>query len=1226
MKKIIIKTIFLFLILSFSSSIFAQSDPFVFDPDNENLGNFMAGDEINFSFDVIYVQNGPATFFIGWDYSWITSVEPDDEFTVQGPGDGLEVTIEGVVPAGLDYGTNSIILNFYQVVGEEAEWVDRNVPTFKFLGNPGFEDWVEFTEWDDSFSEGDIVSYKALFHDEYPYGDQVNEWNLKLELFTNDGPYTYWDIDQGISWWQNITAPNLPQNVIFERNSQGQIRGLLTVTAHDTDGYDHTDNMEIGINKEPDPPTIYTIPQENNTVNVIINNSGGTNNLLYYDFDSGEPYTGTGLVQGNSPISMGNSTTIELEGFTECSEYYFAAKATNQFGTSDYSPERGFPIISSSNGMPIYYHFSDYYISNGYVLEDNHFFMGNLIIESGATVPMVGGTLYFDEGSKIIIEPGGKLILDGTTCTAPCDQTWKGIEVWGDPEMHQHTVGGVCAQGILELKGGATIENAEIGVLLASTDVNGEIEDTKTGGVITANFIDNPLEPVANFINNRWAIRFYDYKNYSPFDPKKAETSNRSLIENCTFDLNEDYLMGDWSNSHIHLYKVSGVHIRGNTFINNEISVPSGHGINAYNAGFRVESICNDNISPCPETSLNKNTFTNFTKGINLVNGGTYTLIVKNAKFNNNSNGVILSNVDNAIVLFNKFYLGETASGDDEMCDGKGASYGIDLTNCVGFAVEENKFYKATGAPLGNYIGIRVTDCPSVSDVLYLNEFYDMSIGIQAEGENKSNPNSDLTGITYYCNHNSGNNLDFHVADLSTIGGFIGTSSNPSGNKLSSIPIIFQNDYFETIIYYFDENEPDEILLPAECSGFVFPLEADGTNSCSSHYGGTGGRTVLTSTELQTKETEYYQSYNDYNNVEALYVDLVDGGDTESLKAEVETSWPQDMWELRAELLGNSPHLSKEVLMAAADKTDVLPESVIFEVLSANPDELRKEDLIKYLEDKENPLPTYMIDILRQVANGSTYKTVLLSEMASHHDKKIAAAQDIIRSIINEDEPNLELMRNWLDNIGGLQADRQIIETYIAEGDYVSAQSLMDMLPGLYSITGDQLQEYNDFKSCKQLLMSISQQQRTIFELTNEELEIIIGLAENGTGRAHESAKGILEFAYGYNFCNCPDLPSGIQLKSGTIDMQDFAKARGLEVSADPNPATTWTAFDYTLPLSETEGIIEISDNLGKTIQQIKVTQQKGQYILDTRVYKPGVYYYTLTCGDLQLTGKLIVN
>ena len=90
--------------------------------------------------------------------------------------------------------------------------------------------------------------------------------------------------------------------------------------------------------------------------------------------------------------------------------------------------------------------------------------------------------------------------------------------------------------------------------------------------------------------------------------------------------------------------------------------------------------------------------------------------------------------------------------------------------------------------------------------------------------------------------------------------------------------------------------------------------------------------------------------------------------------------------------------------------------------------------------------------------------------------------------------------------------------------------------------------------------------------------------------------------------------------------MEKLAKAKGLEISAETNPVSTWAALNYTLPLSETAGVIKITDNSGKTIQQIKVTQQQGQYVLDTRNYKSGIYYYTLTCGDLQRTGKLIVK
>jgi hypothetical protein len=127
---------------------------------------------------------------------------------------------------------------------------------------------------------------------------------------------------------------------------------------------------------------------------------------------------------------------------------------------------------------------------------------------------------------------------------------------------------------------------------------------------------------------------------------------------------------------------------------------------------------------------------------------------------------------------------------------------------------------------------------------------------------------------------------------------------------------------------------------------------------------------------------------------------------------------------------------------------------------------------------------------------------------------------------------------------------------------------------------------------------------------------------------AGTQAKGILEFAYGYDYCNCPDLPEGISLKSSsaTIDLDKLAQARGLDINVEPNPTSTWAAFDYSLPPTATKAVIQITDNSGKTMQQVNIAQQQGQYVLDTRGYKTGIYYYTIICGDLQRTGKLIVK
>ncbi|MBC8489252.1 MAG: T9SS type A sorting domain-containing protein [Bacteroidetes bacterium] len=1244
MKTLFFKIVILLLFISvnFSAKAQPETDPFIFDPDYQHLGDVWDGDQIEFSFDAIYVLSTTNTYFIDTDYlfwcePWITSVEPEDEFTLTYYGDGRTVTISGTIGGVINLGLNRI-----DIVFRLADWSNTYVQEhwvyYNYKGTPGIEDYIEITSGVNSFSEGDLLDYEAHFYDMDPLGDEIEEWNLEIKLTSSEGEYTYVDFTNttGPMWtYWTFIAPNLPEDMTFTRNEQGQIYGILKVTGHDTDGYDHTDVLYIGINKEPDPPVLHTFPQENNTVKVVINNSGGTNNLLYYDTDSGEPYTGTGLMQGNSPISMGSSTNMELEGFQDCSKYYFAAKSSNQYGTSDYSNERELMIFSSSNGMPIHYHFSDCYLQDGYELEDNHYFIGNLIIESGTTITFEGGTLYFEEDSKIIIEPGGKLILDGATCTAPCGQMWAGVEVWGDFTKSQYECQGEMYQGKIILQNGATIEHAEIGVLLGARDLNaeGDFDDAKAGGIIQVPYGGDPQVQDAYFKNNKWAIRFWKYQNFT-VNPVTCEhlrpAENLSFLKNCTFDINTDYLGEPWWFSHVHLFDVNGIDFYGCTFVNNKTADPSGHGINAYGAGFTVKAICNSQQAPCPEEDLDKCTFTYFKKAINNHSSGTRTIYVSDANFLNNSYGIQLNNVDNATVLFSNFYIEENPAEEEE-CEGEGkqsAGYGIDLNQCTGFAIEENYFTKATGAPLGNYIGIRVTDCPSESDVIYRNEFTGVSVGNQAEGYNRPESGQAETGITYYCNQNTNNNYDFYVADNSIVGGYMGWYDNPSGNTLSSnAQVQFQNDYTEPIIYFYNENEPDEIL--SNHSQCVYTEALNDENTCPSHYGGGGGtegRIALTEPEKQAKEADYLQSFNDYNGVQALYTSLLDGGNTEALKSDVATSWPDDMWELRAELLGKSPHLSKEVLMIAADKTEVLPESVLFEILSANPDELRKEELISYLENKQQPLPQYMIDILKQLANGISYKTILLSEMATHHAKMIGAAQDIIRSILNEEETDIEELRNWLDNISGIEMDKQIIETYITEGDYSSAQSLLDMLPALYELSGDELLEYNDYKSFMQLVMNLDQQGRTIFELNETELASIVNLAEYGYGSAKTSAQGILEFAYDYDYCNCPNLPENIQLKSSTIDMGDLAKAKGLDIIAEPNPVSAWAAFDYTLPLTETEGKIEITDNSGKIVQQIDVVQQKGQYILDTRSYKAGIYYYTLICGNLQRTGKLIVK
>ena len=853
-------------------------------------------------------------------------------------------------------------------------------------------------------------------------------------------------------------------------------------------------------------------------------------------------------------------------------------------------------------------------------------FEEGIYIYSGATLTITGSVYEFGVRGKIIIEPGATLVLEGTTLTnhEECNLMWQGIEVQGNDDISQfyEIIDGerVYHQGRL-LMNSSTISNAYEAVGLLARDQNGDVLWNSGGGIVIA---DN-----SSFINNNKSIHFIEYHNFVP--GALATIDNLSYFTGCTFAVNENYIPSETFYKHVDLDKVEGISFKYCNF-----SLTATNGVSAYNQGiaayqsrFKVLSECQNQIEPCPISEILHSTFTGFYRAIASYNSDENNMksfTVNQAIFLNNSTGIFCENTNGAIVTNSTFKIGENpvSKANYQVSE----SFGIDIYSSLGFILEDNEFEKFIGAEDGHYTGIRVFACPSESDDIYRNKYTGLSVGNLAELINRSEGYNDKTGVTYECNQNYYNDYDFHVATNSAIRGNMGYPDMPSGNILtypSACTMQLQNDGTQDIRYYYNMRNPNEWL--SKFSDYVFKYSIDIQNTCPTLHGSGGISTTLTTSQKLAKETEFADKLADYTNIEALYISLVDGGSTSAELSDIESATADEMWVLRNKLLGDSPHLSQEVLIAMSDRTDVFPDAVLLEILSANPEELRKEELISYLEDKENPLPEYMIDILLQVANGSSYKSVLQNQMAMYHHGYVNAAQDIIRSMQHDSITDFVQLRYWLDNIGGYEMDKQIISTYMEEGDYTSAQSLLDILPSIYELNGDQLLAYNDYESMVELQIQLAQQQRNIHQLTTTELATITNLADNGLGSAKYSARSILEYAYGMHYFDRPSLPENIGLKTvNPIDQGQWAKAMGLELSVDPNPASSWAEFTWQLPPAETKGLITITDVTGKTISAISISVNQGKQVWDTRDVNSGVYICTLSVGKLVAATKLIVK
>ena len=95
-----------------------------------------------------------------------------------------------------------------------------------------------------------------------------------------------------------------------------------------------------------------------------------------------------------------------------------------------------------------------------------------------------------------------------------------------------------------------------------------------------------------------------------------------------------------------------------------------------------------------------------------------------------------------------------------------------------------------------------------------------------------------------------------------------------------------------------------------------------------------------------------------------------------------------------------------------------------------------------------------------------------------------------------------------------------------------------------------------------------------------------------------------------------------------TLGVNELANAKSDFLSLPhPNPADANTVIAYRLSKSDADSKIVIYNVIGSKVQEIKLNAGESRIQLNTSVFKPGVYYYSLVSGSKAIsTSKLIVS
>ena len=455
----------------------------------------------------------------------------------------------------------------------------------------------------------------------------------------------------------------------------------------------------------------------------------------------------------------------------------------------------------------------DLHITRNQLVDYSRRYYQNVIVDSGVTLT-ISCQVEMPPNARLIVRPGGKLIVDGGTITSACDgEMWQGIEVVGDRTKNQTAAN----QGVVELRNGATIENALCGIY---TGLRGDTDFATTGGIVSASD--------AVFRNNARAV---EINSYAGTAPAGTVADNLCAFESCTFTIDSANLFAANNTSfaeHVRLWDVKAVKFKGCTFENRTHGATAGgQGIYADDAGVKIDVKCaDDNVllpgyCGCPPALSDSCLFTGFATAVEVVTSGTpYAVTIDRAIFTDNATGVRINGNPFATVIRCDFALSSGLQTARYL-------YGLRLDGCSGFKVEANRFDGAAQFLGGSTVGIYVGGSGSAANTLYRNQFDNLTYGVYAAGGN--------SGLQIQCNEFDSCGTNIYVSTRSSISSSQGSTRTSAGNKFQqTFGFDIRNGGSQDIYYYYKNTASNGYANPSLTSGIVYVGESSTANSCPS--------------------------------------------------------------------------------------------------------------------------------------------------------------------------------------------------------------------------------------------------------------------------------------------------------------------------------------------------------------------------------------------------------
>lgn len=860
----------------------------------------------------------------------------------------------------------------------------------------------------------------------------------------------------------------------------------------------------------------------------------------------------------------------------------------------------------------------------------------DIIVKKGTTLTITC-RLEMVPQAKIIIEPGGKLVVDGGTITsAKCggpdkEGLWRGIEVWGQSPYNQNSVDaqGNLRQGSVHVINGALIEHAQVAI-----QANRPGHNNYGGGIIMVE---------ESTIKNCWkGIHFARYIGFQ----------NISRIKDSHFEIDNEWKLATNPVNFVEGWQVRKVGVSNNTFINNNSDVRI-NGIYLEDAHMDIVGTKHNSISVCDYENEEwlANRFVNLHNGIlgvwlgnapGHVDHGYSPVILKNIFINCNY-GVVNRGMPHFRADANKIIMGGQDEGPREIV-------GIYQIGGVNYSFVENCISQV-GTPLNtnSIVGIAVWNTGGDNHALYKNQTHDVQYGYLAMENNRSGQDETSRGLQFVCNENHGNQLyDFSVTSIFEndpmagirelqngyiqLGSFVvqsGNSAKDAGNLFSpncttSSNIDFENDVINSIVYFYTQSPPK---IPVCYSAGTITIQQYFGNptSCQTKFPVSGtfpdqdpnpnpddpdGRRPINDILI-----DFTIANSQFLATAILFNSVIDNGDPQSLLQYIYPNSNISSADIRLGLLNISPNISRETMALLIEENTIITNDDLLQIIAANPDVARDEELLRMLVEKANPMDIWMIEFLRNIGTYTTERTALEWLFSNQTALRHSLAWEMVSALIDSDTATYTQIYSWLDIIGTPRAIYLKVDDMASRGQFSEASMILSSLNVEKLSRWEKIEHSRmiDWVELKEVLFISG---RTVNELDSTELEMLRNIADDAvrSGLVGVYAKNILNLYEPemHEFDLVLPNPNRSMQREKRI-LKPLPLVNDLSMEAFPNPAENRVTLEFNERVGS--GVIMFYNTNGEKVLTLDV--ENTIYVnVDVSKLPQGIYIAVLTTKE----------